>query len=117
MLVRIRNALRKVAGGASPELADLGPRDRELIARIRARRLTYLTDSKLRSLLETCRSIEERALPGVFIEAGCALGCVRTVSHAMANPLASLATSVEILADFMRPRAPAAIPVPRVPRR
>jgi len=74
MLVRIRNAIRKVAGGPSPELADLRPGDRELIARIRARRLTYLSDSKLRSLLETCRSIEERALPGVFVEAGCALG-------------------------------------------
>ncbi|MCC6847515.1 MAG: radical SAM protein [Deltaproteobacteria bacterium] len=44
-------------------------------------------------------------------EAGCAIGCVRTVSHAMANPLGSLATSVEILADFMRPRAPAPTPV------
>jgi hypothetical protein len=50
-------------------------------------------------------------------EAGCALGCVRTVSHAMANPLASLSTSVEILADFMRPRAPAPVPIPRTPRR
>ncbi len=48
-------------------------------------------------------------------EAGCALGCVRTVSHAMANPLGSLATSAEILADFMRPRAPAPAPVP-IPR-
>ncbi|MCC6764524.1 MAG: radical SAM protein [Deltaproteobacteria bacterium] len=46
-------------------------------------------------------------------EAGCALGCVRTVSHAMANPLGSLATSVEILADFMRPRAPTPAPIPR----
>ena len=50
-------------------------------------------------------------------EAGCALGCVRTVSHAMANPLASLATSVEILADFMRPRVPAVVPIERGPRR
>lgn len=50
-------------------------------------------------------------------EAGCALGCVRTVSHAMANPLASLATSVEILADFMRPRAPAPVPLSRSSRR
>jgi MoaA/NifB/PqqE/SkfB family radical SAM enzyme len=40
-------------------------------------------------------------------EPGCALGCVRTVSHAMASPLASLRTSAEILGDFMRPRAPA----------
>ncbi len=37
-------------------------------------------------------------------EAGCALGCVRTVSHALANPLASLATSIEVLGDVMRPR-------------
>jgi len=35
----------------------------------------------------------------------------------MANPLASLATSVEILADFMRPRAPAVVPIARPPRR
>ena len=49
-------------------------------------------------------------------EAGCALGCVRTVSHAMANPLGSLSTSVEILADFMRPRAPAAASAPRARR-
>lgn len=46
-------------------------------------------------------------------EAGCALGCVRTVSHAMADPLATLATSVEILGDFMRPRAPVPVPVAR----
>lgn len=44
-------------------------------------------------------------------EAGCALGCVRTVSHALASPLASLRTSVEILGDFMRPRAvPSSLP-------
>jgi MoaA/NifB/PqqE/SkfB family radical SAM enzyme len=50
-------------------------------------------------------------------EAGCALGCVRMVSHAMANPLASLATSVEILADFMGPRAPAPVSTGRAPQR
>jgi MoaA/NifB/PqqE/SkfB family radical SAM enzyme len=50
-------------------------------------------------------------------EAGCALGCVRTVSHAMADPLATLATSVEILGDFMRPRVAAPVPVRTVPRR
>ena len=46
-------------------------------------------------------------------EAGCALSCVRTVSHAMTNPLKSLSASAEILADFMRPRVPAAIPISR----
>jgi MoaA/NifB/PqqE/SkfB family radical SAM enzyme len=38
-------------------------------------------------------------------EAGCALGCVRTVSHALASPIASLRTSIEVLTDVMRPRA------------
>jgi len=37
-------------------------------------------------------------------EPGCAVSCVRTVSHAMGNPLKTLGTSIEILRDFMRPR-------------
>ena len=36
-------------------------------------------------------------------EPGCALGCVRTVSHAMQNPLRSLGASLEILGEFMHP--------------
>jgi MoaA/NifB/PqqE/SkfB family radical SAM enzyme len=39
-------------------------------------------------------------------EPGCALGCVRTVSHAMASPVAALGPAREILGDFMRHRAP-----------
>jgi MoaA/NifB/PqqE/SkfB family radical SAM enzyme len=44
-------------------------------------------------------------------EAGCALGCVRTVSHALASPVGSMRAVVEVLADVMRPRAvpPAAL--------
>jgi len=38
-------------------------------------------------------------------EAGCALGCVRTVSHALASPLASLRTSVDVLGGVLRPRS------------
>jgi MoaA/NifB/PqqE/SkfB family radical SAM enzyme len=37
-------------------------------------------------------------------EAGCAIGCVRTVSHAVERPLAAVRTSVALLADVMRPR-------------
>lgn len=48
--------------------------ERELIARIRAERLTYLSDARLASLASTCRSIEAAGRPGVFLEAGCALG-------------------------------------------
>ena len=38
-------------------------------------------------------------------EPGCALGCVRTVSHAMANPLAALGPTLEIVTDYMRHRS------------
>jgi len=44
------------------------------MARIRARKLTYLSDRKLASVSSTCRAIEEANLPGIFLEAGCALG-------------------------------------------
>lgn len=48
-------------------------------------------------------------------EAGCAVGCVRTVSHALASPVASLRTSFEILGDVLRPRStPGPVPSPRV---
>lgn len=47
---------------------------RELLSRIRASKLTYLSDRKLASLANTCSTIEEAGLPGIFIEAGCALG-------------------------------------------
>ncbi|HEX5421258.1 MAG TPA: TylF/MycF/NovP-related O-methyltransferase [Gammaproteobacteria bacterium] len=49
-------------------------RDGDLIRRIRSRNLTYLSDKRLAALADTCRSIEEAGLPGIFIEAGCALG-------------------------------------------
>jgi asparagine synthase (glutamine-hydrolysing) len=55
-------------------LAELSPRERELIAQIRSKKLTYLTEGKMASLLTTCRSIEQARLPGIFLEAGCALG-------------------------------------------
>lgn len=52
----------------------LSPEDLKLISDIRAKKLTYLPDTKLASLLNTCRAIEKANLPGIFIEAGCALG-------------------------------------------
>jgi macrocin-O-methyltransferase TylF-like protien len=53
---------------------DVMPDERELISRIRLRNLTYLSDERLASLASTCRSIEDANLPGIFLEAGCALG-------------------------------------------
>jgi MoaA/NifB/PqqE/SkfB family radical SAM enzyme len=44
-------------------------------------------------------------------EAGCALGCVRTISHAMASPLAAVGPAAEIIGGFMR-RKPSPVPLP-----
>jgi len=49
-------------------------RDRELISRIRKKKLTYLSKKRLCCVAKTCRTIEETSLPGAFVEAGCALG-------------------------------------------
>ena len=55
-------------------LSALRVEDRELINSIRKKKLTYLSNRKLASLATTCHLIEKSNLPGVFIEAGCALG-------------------------------------------
>lgn len=71
-----RNKINSIAG--SPEqaadLSELPAEVRELISRIRSQNLTYLSDQKLASLARTCRAIADANLPGMFIEAGCALG-------------------------------------------
>jgi len=75
MLSRIKaslgKALRLVESKTQPELSA---EERQLVSRIRDKKLTYLSDRKLASLITTCRSIEARNLPGIFLEAGCALG-------------------------------------------
>jgi asparagine synthase (glutamine-hydrolysing) len=71
---RIKSLWKQIAGIQEPPLRGLRPADRELISRILSRNLTYLSDRKLASLACICRSIEEDNLPGIFLEAGCALG-------------------------------------------
>jgi hypothetical protein len=69
---RIKRYLNRIA---SPNpLSSVDAETRELLSRVRASKLTYLSDRKLASLANTCSAIEEENLPGVFIEAGCALG-------------------------------------------
>lgn len=76
MLQTIKRCLKKIAspiiGNGLP--ANLHKDDQALITRIRDERITYLSDAKLAELANTCRQIEQQALPGIFIEAGCALG-------------------------------------------
>ena len=48
--------------------------DRALIKRVQSKNLTYLTEQKLESIVWTIRDLERKHLPGLMIEAGCALG-------------------------------------------
>lgn len=76
MLQRLKRYIKMIAGlsGGEGLPRGLNPEDRELIASIQSKKLTYLSGKKLTSLLNTCRAIEEANLPGIFLEAGCALG-------------------------------------------
>jgi asparagine synthase (glutamine-hydrolysing) len=62
------DGLRKGGDGDAPR-ADVA-----LIERICAANLTYLSRAKLRLLARTARAVEEQRVPGIFLEAGCALG-------------------------------------------
>ena len=48
--------------------------DQRLIASIRSRNLTYLSQSALASIVSTIKQIDRKGVPGIIIEAGCALG-------------------------------------------
>ena len=73
---RFKRYIKRITGlrGGDELPCGLISEDRELISRIRSRKLTYLSDKKLSSLLSIYRVIEEANLPGIFLEAGCALG-------------------------------------------
>lgn len=74
MLNQIKKYVRQsigIGGGPTTPITD---NVKSLIARIREKKLTYLTDKKLSSLAYTCQDIETRKLDGLFLEAGCALG-------------------------------------------
>jgi hypothetical protein len=82
----VRSFLRKLARRRPAGPPPLQPDDAELVARVREQRLTYLSDTKIRSLLHACRSVESAGVPGLFIEAGCALGgSLVLMAHAKPN--------------------------------
>jgi Macrocin-O-methyltransferase (TylF) len=76
MLRRIKEYIRKkkAQDAINALLNRLSLDERELIARIQSKNLTYLTEKKLASIADTCKAIVQSGLPGSFIEAGCALG-------------------------------------------
>jgi hypothetical protein len=48
--------------------------DKLLIKKITNKKITYLSKKKLLNLANECHDKEDKSVPGVFIEAGCALG-------------------------------------------
>lgn len=46
----------------------------KVIQHVKDNKLTYLTTEKLECISSTCQEVEEKQIPGLFIEAGCALG-------------------------------------------
>jgi hypothetical protein len=76
MLEQLKIYTKKIAGLSSgpADLFGMSSKDRDMLARIQSSNLTYLTRARLVSLSRTCRSIVQAKLPGIFLEAGCALG-------------------------------------------
>jgi len=76
MLQRVHKIVKRISHHRSESrfLSALSDADQDLIKRLRAKNLTYLSSSKLAKLATACRTIEESHMPGIFVEAGCALG-------------------------------------------
>lgn len=76
MFTSLRSLIKRIVDhvGEKKLLYTLSSKDQDLIARIREKNLTYLSIRKLASISKSCRSVEASHLPGVFLEAGCALG-------------------------------------------
>ncbi len=70
----IRAVVYSMKGAYQVAFLGMPREDIELILRIRARKLTYLSEKKLHNLLQTCRELEKKNISGSFVEAGCALG-------------------------------------------
>jgi asparagine synthase (glutamine-hydrolysing) len=76
MIKRINKILKEVVNIYQEKalLSKLSRVNQNLIAEIRDKKLTYLTNKKLVNITTTCNLINEKNIPGIFIEAGCALG-------------------------------------------
>jgi hypothetical protein len=78
MQISFSSLVRKFAGWTPGReqraLARLRPDDRRIVEEIRAARLTYLSNTRLESIISAVRAIVADGLPGDFVEAGCALG-------------------------------------------
>ncbi len=65
---------RFTKNNGAPDYSGIPEHTKDLINRIKDKKLTYLSDSKLIAISKTIYEIENKSVPGIFIEAGCALG-------------------------------------------
>ncbi|HSW22414.1 MAG TPA: TylF/MycF/NovP-related O-methyltransferase, partial [Burkholderiaceae bacterium] len=77
----LRVQMRALRAGASVEAQT-----EALLVAVRDSCLTYLSPAKLAALARTCQAIEEQQVPGIFIEAGCALGGSAVVIGSLKRP-------------------------------
>jgi predicted O-methyltransferase YrrM len=71
---RITMVLKRLMGYERRALWRMRAEDRLLVSRVKSKKLTYLSNTKLESIVNSIRAIEAMEAPGIFVEAGCALG-------------------------------------------
>lgn len=87
LVENLRQQLQSLrASAAASASIGIDPRAHALITAVRDSRLTYLSAAKLASLARTCLAIEEQHVPGLFVEAGCALGGSAVVIGSLKQP-------------------------------
>lgn len=76
MIHTFKNKLRRVVKKYQlrAEVSKLKPEEKKIVFGLHDKGLTYLPAKKLINIINTCNHIRETNLPGIFIEAGCALG-------------------------------------------
>lgn len=74
MITSLKQILAVNLGWPKAVWSGVSPEKRQLVHDIRGQKLTYLSNKKLVSLVRCCQDIERQQLPGIYMEAGCALG-------------------------------------------
>lgn len=76
MTLPLNHLLKRVSARIEQKryLSDLTPYHADIIRKIRSKKLTYLSETKLAALASSCHAMEQAKVQGAFIEAGCALG-------------------------------------------
>ncbi len=71
-------------------LKELKSDERKIILKIKRKRLTYLSNSRLVHIVRRSKQLEHNSVKGIFMEAGCALGGSSILISLIKNPTRSL---------------------------